>query len=164
MIVRAEQVHACHNIGLFDRISRFVIGVAMLAGGSYYVAQAGALHAYTATEAGMLVMMLVSIYPLMTAILGVDPLYSITGVKSGGDTGRNQCGTFPYQVKAALGKAPRYCETGDCEHSLESCHDDPRERPRHAYWRVDQEPMLYPDDATVAKFAARERRLRMAGK
>lgn len=164
MIIRTEQVNAYHNIGLIDRVVRFAVGVAMLAGGAFYVTQAGALHAYTATEAGMLITMLVSIYPLLTAVLGVDPLYTVVGISSGSNTGRNQCGTFPYQIKAALGKAPRYCETADCEHSLESCHDDPRERPHHVYWRVDKEPMLYPDDKTIAEFAAHERKLEMANK
>lgn len=162
MITRSEQAIASQNIGLIDRVLRFGLGVAMLAGGSFYVAQAGALHLYTLAEAAMLVTMLVSIYPLLTAILGVDPFYSAAGIRSGDSTGRNQCGTFPYQIKAALGKAPRYCETGD-EHSLESCHDDPKPHPHHRYWQVDREPMLYPDDATIEEFAARERRMKMAG-
>ncbi len=163
MITRAEKVNASQNIGLIDRLARAVVGTVMLAGGSLYVAQAGTLHAYTVTETAMLVMMLASIYPLLTGILGVDPFYSIADLKSGGNTGKNQCGTFPYQVKAAMGKAPRYCET-DAEHSLASCHDEPEAHPRHAYWHIDQEPMLYPDDAAIEEFAARERRLKKAAR
>ncbi len=163
MITRSEQVNASQNIGLIDRVLRFGIGVAMLAGGAYYVAQAGALHLYTTMEAAMLVSMLVSIYPLMTAVLGVDPFYFAIGIRSGNSNGRDQCGTFPYQVRAAFGKAPRYCESAD-ERSLGSCHDDPQERPHHLHWQVDREPMLYPDDATIEKFAARERRMKLAGK
>lgn len=157
MLTRAEKSFACQNIGLIDRILRAIVGSAMLAGGAVFVIQAGEIHAYNTMEAGMLVMMLVSIYPLLTAIIGVDPFYSAAGIRSCSDRGWNQCGTFPYQVKAALGKAPRYCET-DGEHSLASCHDEPVENPHHVYWRVDQEPMLYPDDATVEEFARRERR------
>lgn len=160
MITRAENVHAPQNLGLFDRIARFAIGVAMLGGGSVFVIQAGELHAYTVMEAGMLVMMIASVYPLMTAILGYDPLYSLAHVRSCSDSGRNQCGTFPYQVRAALGKAPKYCEVSD-QHSLEACHDEPAEHPRHAWWQIDKEPMLYPDDATIEAFARRERKLRL---
>ncbi len=163
MITRSDQVTASQNIGLIDRVLRFGIGAAMLAGGAVFVSQAGALHQYTMTEAAMLVVMLVSIFPLLTAILGVDPFYSAAGIRSGGSTGRNQCGTFPYQVMAALGKAPRYCETND-EHSLGSCHNESQEHPHHHYWQVDKEPMIYPDDATIEKFAARERRMKLAGK
>ncbi len=157
MITKAEKSHASQNIGLFDRVLRTAVGTAMLAGGAVFVIQAGENHAYTMMETGVLVMMLVSIYPLLTAIIGVDPFYSAASIRSCSDSGRNQCGTFPYQVKAALGKGPRYCET-DGEHSLASCHDEPEEHPHHVYWQVDQEPMLYPDDATIEKFAARERR------
>lgn len=164
MLTRTEQVKGYHNIGLIDRVVRLVVGIAMLAGGAFYVAQAGALHTYTTTEMTMLITILVSIYPLLTAVLGVDPIYTVTDTSSGSNTGRNQCGTFPYQIKAALGKAPRYSETADSEHSLESCHDDPREQPHHAYWRVDKEPMLYPDDKTIEEFAERERKLGMASK
>ncbi len=161
MITRSEKSNASQNIGLIDRILRFGIGASMLAGGSLFVIQAGQMH--TAMEAATLVMMMLSIYPLMTAVLGVDPFYSLADIRTGGNTGRNQCGTLPYQIRAALGKAPRFCETSD-ERSLEACHDEPEPHPHHVYWRVDQEPMLYPDDATIEAFAARERKLKLTGK
>lgn len=163
MITRSEKSQASQNMGLADRILRLMIGAAMLAGGSVFVVQAGALHAYNILEAVMLITMMVSVYPLLTAILGVDPVYSLFNTRTCSDSGRNQCGTFPYQVKAALGKAPRYCEASD-DHSLEGCHDESEEKPHHAVWRVDKEPMLYPDDKAMAEFADRERRLKMSHK
>jgi hypothetical protein len=163
MIIRAEKSQASQNIGLIDRLLRAVIGSAMLAGGTAVLLQASALPAITAMEAAMLGMILVSIYPLLTAVVGVDPFYSAAGIRSCSISGKNQCGTFPFQIKAALGKAPRYCETDD-EHSLDACHDEPMEHPHHAYWRVDKEPMLYPDDATIEEFSKRERELELSRK
>lgn len=101
-------------------------------------------------------MMAVSAYPLMTAMIGVDPLYRLIGIRSCVDSGTNQCGTLPYQLRARKGEAPAYCETDDTR-GLENCHDEPQEKPHHPNWRVDQDPMLYPDDAAMAKFSARQK-------
>lgn len=158
MLIRAENVRPENeNIGLLDRVARLVIGGALLGVGLFYLALTPGMLTTAGVDHLLLFGIGISVYPILTAVLGVDPVYHHFGIRSGGDTGFNQCGSFPYQLKAALGRAPKYCEIDD-ERSLEACHDEPRERPHHKLWRVDQEPMLYPDDAAWAEFSARERR------
>jgi hypothetical protein len=155
VIIRSGKVVSLQNTGLFDRTIRFLIGGAMLAGGIAYLNLVSEPLAQTTGIVAFIVMIL-SLYPLLTALVGVDPIYAAAGIRSCNDSGRNQCGTLPYQIMAILGKAPRYCETDD-ERSLTSCHDEHQEHPRHARWKVDQKPMLYPDDETMDEFAERER-------
>lgn len=143
MTILAEKSHATQNIGLIDRVLRLVIGVAMITTAYYYTAYAN-LPAESWDPLGSYTM-LAAIYPLLTGMLGWEPLYALFSVRSCSDSGRNQCGTFPYQWKSLIGHAPKYCES-DAEHSLEACHDEPGDHPRHRIWRVDHEPMLYPDD------------------
>lgn len=62
-----------HNVGVFDRVVRFVLGSAMIASVFLVklesaVALGGALEWWT-------IMPLLSIYPMATAFLGWDPLY-----------------------------------------------------------------------------------------
>lgn len=155
MLVKAEEVRVIQNLGLRDRIVRFVLGAMLLAPG---ITAATGILAGSGPEmnAWLAGMMAVAVYPLMTAMIGVDPFYRLLGIRSCGDSGTNQCGTLPYQLKARTGDAPAYCETDDT-HSLEDCHDEARPLPRHASWSVDQDPMLYPDDVTLAEFAARHK-------
>jgi hypothetical protein len=87
------------NIGLTDRITRFFVGGALLAIGALLLVEQGV----TGSAVGI---MLSAIYPLMTTMMGWDPLYQITGAKTCNLDGRNACGTFPYEVDAALGNKP----------------------------------------------------------
>lgn len=139
------------NMGLINRLVRFAIGAAILVYCVLYNAMAGLGLGWQ--EAAVVL----SIYPLLTAMTGWDPFYALFHVRSCNDSGRNQCGTLPYQVKAMFGRAPKYCDT-DAERSLEACHDEPRERPRHATWRVDFKPMIYPDDEDWKEYFARQSR------
>jgi hypothetical protein len=61
--------------------------------------------------------MLLAAYPLLTGIIGVDPLYNSLNIRTCDTSRRNQCGTFPYEVDAALGRNP--IPQNDVEHSLE---------------------------------------------
>lgn len=149
-ITRANQ-----NLGLADRAIRVVIGFAMLGGGAAYVTMGAGVFSPT-----VLMIMVASLYPLFTAIIGVDLLYLFMGNRSCGNDGRNACGTFPYQVKSWMGTVPVYSESAD-QHSLEGRHDDPAPLPKHALWRVEQDPMLYPSDADMAEFSAREKLLNL---
>ncbi len=142
-----NSVYVLQNMGLIDRVARFVIGGAMLA----YAVPPYASWGTPLTLGQQTLMIGISAYALMTAIIGWDPLYALLHVRSGSATGRNQCGTFPYEVKAMLGRDPNYCDSDEIgvEHSLEACHDTPQEQPHHATWKVDQEPMIYPSDAQL---------------
>ncbi len=161
MVTKTSDIsRANQNLGLADRILRIAIGFAMLGGGAFYVSMAGDVASFAAVEPSVLVLMLVSVYPILTAILGMDPVYRLSGIRSCSDSGRNACGTLPYQIKAAMGTAPVHCEPND-QHSLEGCHDDPEPLPKHKLWSIEQDPMLSPSDAEVEKFAAREKRLNL---
>lgn len=157
MLTKAENVKTVNeNIGLVDRVVRFAVGVTLLGVGLVYLVRTPELFTTSLRETLALVAIMISVYPIMTAVLGMDPLYQRLHVRSCGDSGINVCGTFPYQMRAAFGKAPRYCEVDD-ERSLEACHTEPREAPHHAVWRVDMDPILYPDEADWKAFAKRER-------
>lgn len=90
----AKKLRTMRNVGFIDRILRgviavLVIGLPLAYGGSF------SWHGYV---------ILLGIYPALTAILGWDPLYALFNVRSCGSSQRNQCGTFPFEVKAALGR------------------------------------------------------------
>lgn len=132
------------NVGLVDRMGRFLIGSSIL---GYFVSYYEMEHPSIslAWETGMV---MAALYPLMTAMIGWDPLYAFLNARSCSSTGRHQYGTFPYQLRAIIGRVPKYFEDPE-EHSLESYHDSPEARPRHPVWIVDKEPMIYPTDAQL---------------
>lgn len=84
------------NLGWLDRAFRFV-GAFILLGYPLYATGDGTMSTFH------VVLMLISIYPLVTAILGWDPLYSAVGLRSCDTSKRNRCGSFPYEVDTALG-------------------------------------------------------------
>jgi len=146
----AEQVHPIQNMGLIDRMVRFSIGAWVVGMLVFYYR----MHSAMLPAPVMFYIIAVCNYLIWASMTGWDPLYALFHLRSGNDAGRNPCGTFPYQVKAILGRAPLYCDTDD-ERSLEACHVEPQERPVHKVWQVDQEPMIYPDDKTLDEFIVR---------
>ncbi len=147
MAIAADQVKPIQNIGLVDRMVRFIVGAGLIGAMVFYY---GMEHPVLniASQVGLIIL---ALYPLWTSSVGWDPFYAMFGICSGNDTGRNQCGTLPYQVKAAAGKAPKYCDIDD-ERSLEACHEDPEGRNLHRVWEVDREPIMYPDRETLDEF------------
>lgn len=154
-ISRANQ-----NQGLVDRILRVLIGFSMLGGGAAYVSVGEGFASFATLEPSVLMLMLASVYPILTGAIGWDPVYHLLGIRTCSDSGKNACGTLPFQVAAVLGKEPKYCEPND-QHSLEGCHDNPEPLPKHNLWKVEQSPMLSPSDADMDRFAAREKRLKL---
>jgi hypothetical protein len=110
-----KQFGVPQNLGWLDRCMRVLVGAALI-GVCMYVFEAGVTWpAYLA---------LVAVYPLLTGMIGYDPLYEIFAVRSCGVSERNQCGTFPFEIDAALGHHPM--PTSDIEHSLEHSRHMPR--------------------------------------
>lgn len=95
------RLRVIQNLGWLDRVIRVVIGTAMLAYPVFQIATSE-----TVQEPWLMYSMLLSIYPLLTAILGYDPLYAQFVIRTCDTSERNQCGTFPYEVDAALGNQP----------------------------------------------------------
>jgi hypothetical protein len=103
------------NIGLYDRVIRGSIA-ALLIVLSFYDLKTGSLvgwHVYV---------ILLSIYPALTSILGWDPLYSLFNVRSCGGSRFNQCGTFPFEMDSALGHNPSVDSDQEFDHSMSSVH------------------------------------------
>lgn len=147
MTIAAEKVKPIQNIGLIDRVVRFVIGAGLVGTVVFYYEME---HPVLSTF-GQVMAIIVALYPLWTCNVGWDPFYAMFGIRSGRDTGRHQLGTLPYQIKAAVGRAPKYCDLDD-EKSLEACREDPSGSPLHPEWRVDREPIMYPDGPTLDEF------------
>lgn len=105
-----------HNIGLIDRAVRFFAGGALLFVGVISAVTADGIQVWQA------VLVLVSIYPLMTCMMGWDPVYQIIGVRTGSDSGRNVTGTLPYQVDAAMRNNPQPDKDYEYDHSLTGSH------------------------------------------
>ncbi len=108
----SEKLGVIQNLGWLDRILRAIAGAVLMV----FALDALSMNADNATWAYYVV--LVSIYPLFTAMIGWDPLYEAMTVKSCGLSERNPCGTFPFEVDAALGHHP--IPRDDINHSLEN--------------------------------------------
>lgn len=108
------------NIGLVDRFIRFFGGGAILAWGALSLAlEAGSPISAT-------IAILLAVYPLMTTVMGWDPFYQLLGTRTCSlEGGRNQCGTLPYEVDAAVGHNPQPDRGFDYDHSLAGSHHDP---------------------------------------
>jgi len=100
------------NLGWLDRVLRFAAGAVLLAMPCYLV-----ISGIMEVRWYLVGAMLLSVYPLMTSIIGIDQVYKFFNVKSCGTSTRNQCGTFPYEIDAALGRNP--IPDNHVEHSLE---------------------------------------------
>lgn len=83
------------NVGLLDRSLRLIAGAAMLAVPYLLMIQENSsIHVWYSLS------MLLSVYPILTGIIGFDPLYKLYDAKTCDLSQRNQCGDFPYQVDA----------------------------------------------------------------
>ncbi|HHH35353.1 MAG TPA: DUF2892 domain-containing protein [Gammaproteobacteria bacterium] len=101
------------NIGITDRIIRFFLGGALLGGGVLAMVE---MHSVTLLPA---LAVILAVYPLMTTMMGWDPIYQMMGARTCSlEGGRNQCGTFPYEVDAALGHEPEPEEGHEYDRSL----------------------------------------------
>jgi hypothetical protein len=104
-ITLAKDSRVLQDVGLVDRVLRLVIGAALM-GSAYYLANPIELplprwgHAFAFG---------IALYPIFTGMLGRDPFYAMFNAKTCGDTGKNQCGSLSYQVKAMSGHVPKFC-------------------------------------------------------
>jgi len=109
-----DKIGVVQNTGLYDRAIRIIIGAFLLGGAVVHMEMGGGLmswHAYAG---------LISIYPFLTGILGWDPFYSLFHTKTCDLSEKNRCGTFPYQVDAAMGHNP--IPDQEFDHSLTGSH------------------------------------------
>ena len=95
-----KSIGVVQNIAWYERVVRVVAGALMIAGPIFLMSTEMQVAPW------MSYVMLVAIYPLLTGIMGFDVLYTLLGVKTCGTSNRNQCGSFPFEVDAALGHNP----------------------------------------------------------
>ncbi len=107
-IIKREGV--MQNLGWLDRVLRVLLSGALLLVPMLLAETSG-------VQEWQSLFMLLAIYPLLTGIIGVDPIYQGLHLRSCDTSRRNQCGTFPYEVDAALGHDPQ--PGSNIEHSLE---------------------------------------------
>jgi hypothetical protein len=83
--------YVLQNVGLFDRIIRVVVGLAMIGFWFFYPVES--------VNIWLALLALVGIYPLLSGILGWCPIYAMLHTKTCGSDEHNSCGTFPDQVE-----------------------------------------------------------------
>jgi len=120
----AYKLETVQNEGLVDRLLRFTIGAVMLGIG---VGEMTVTPFITWWEA---LLVIASVYPLLTAILGWDPLYKLANAKTCSlkAGSHNQCGTLPYEMDAAMGHKPTPDSGFEYDHSMEATHHHTKEK------------------------------------
>lgn len=114
-----EKIGVVENLGWHDRTIRILLGAALISIPCYFLISGRMMTPWYAFS------MLFAVYPLITGIVGCDWLYNLINVKTCGTSERNQCGSFPFEIDAALGHKP--IPQSDIEHSLlMSRHEPPR--------------------------------------
>ena len=121
MVYTGTRLNVVQNLGLADRMIRMGLGTALLAGGAVSMFS----HSGLTWEPYA---MLISIYPLMTCLLGWDPFYAaVDGRTCSLEGGRNACGTFPYEVDAVM-RGDELVPHTDYDHSLYDAHHESAQR------------------------------------
>ena len=102
-----QSLGAVQNLGWLDRTVRLIIGAALIAVVLFELGQGNTLgwQAY---------LPIVAIYPLLSGMLGWDPLYATGHVKSCDTSSRNKCGTYLFEVESAMGKDVSCNDGYDC--------------------------------------------------
>ena len=115
MNMRMSRLGVVHNMSLSDRVVRWTASAVLLGVPAFDLVTTGGMFTWWHGIA-----MLLSIYPGLTAFLGWDPIYASADYKTCDMSDRNQCGTVPYQIDAALGHHP--IPDKDHDHSLSGAH------------------------------------------
>jgi hypothetical protein len=116
--MKESKVRVLQNLGWLDRVVRFIAGASVIAVLVYLII------VKPDTPVWYHYAILVATIPILTGIIGWCPLYNILGLRSCGGSGRNPCGTFPFEMDAALGHHP--IPDSEIEHSLEHSHHERR--------------------------------------
>ena len=89
-----------YNIGFIDRSLRFIVGGVLL-GSMFYLTPAAMVSIFGYEIMLMKLLPIVSIYPLLTAWFGWDPIYHIARINSSTRVKGDICADIVDQVKAA---------------------------------------------------------------
>jgi hypothetical protein len=119
------------NLGWLDRLLRFIAGTALISVSATYLFLSTTTPTWLNESEPMAwpyFLMIIAIYPIVSAILGRDPIYSILGVRSCGNSPKNPCGSFPFELDAAMGNKP--IPDSEIEHSLSTSHHEHKGHPK----------------------------------
>ncbi len=89
-----------YNIGFIDRSLRFIVGGVLL-GSVFYLTPAAMVSIFGYEIMLMKLLPIVSIYPLLTAWFGWDPVYHLAKINSSTPIKEDVCADIVDQVKAA---------------------------------------------------------------
>lgn len=107
------------NMSVVDRFLRVTAG-SMIAEGVLIVPLVMTMtEISSALMVGLPYALTVSFYLLLTGMTGWDPMYAVFHGQTCGLSEKNRCGTFTYQMKAALGLHPDH-DKGYEIHALKS--------------------------------------------
>lgn len=97
------------NMGWIDRTVRVAIGAALILVVLFEMQKGSPIGPYAYLP-------ILAIYPLMTGLLGWDPLYAAGHIKSCdiSPDSHNKCGTFLFEVESAMGKDVQCNDGYDC--------------------------------------------------
>lgn len=90
-----------YNIGFLDRSLRFIVGGAML-GSVIYLSPSVVVSIFGYELMLLKVLALFSLYPLLTAWIGRDPIYHLLSINSATKLKEDKCGDIVDQVKTAM--------------------------------------------------------------
>lgn len=90
-----------YNIGFLDRSLRFIVGGAML-GSVIYLSPSVAVSLFGYELMLLKVLALLSLYPLLTAWIGRDPIYHLLSINSATKLKEDKCGDIVDQVKTVI--------------------------------------------------------------
>ena len=122
-----KQFRIIENMGWLDRIIRMIVGTALIIVPMIFLTMNSMrLDEGGSVSAWWYVGMLVALYPFWTSSIGWDPVYSLFNIRTCGGSEKNPCGTFPFEVDAAVGDHP--IPDSDVVHSLTAAHHAGNER------------------------------------
>ena len=89
-----------YNVGFIDRSLRFTVG-GILLGSVFYLTPAVTVSIFGVEFVLMKLLALVSLYPLLTAWMGWDPIFHALSVRSCTNMSEDKCGDIVDQIKTA---------------------------------------------------------------
>ena len=95
-----ENIPNPYNVGFIDRSLRFIIG-GILLGSIFYLTPATTVTVFGFEFMLMKLLALVSLYPLLTAWMGWDPVFHALSVRSSTGLKEDTCSDIVKQVKNA---------------------------------------------------------------
>jgi hypothetical protein len=121
MLISMKYLNLAQNIGIIDRIFRGAVALHVIGLPLLSLEEVGLLswHGYV---------ILLGVYPSLTAILGWDPFYVLFGVSSCEGSYHKQRGKHPHEMNAGLGYNLAADGNHDFDQSMSAVHLESTDR------------------------------------